>query len=303
MMMVSSTLAVDTRALDSLKHQAARSAPAALKEAARQFEALFMQELVKSMRQASMESGLLQGSEGHLARDLYDQQLALQMSGRSGGLSEAIERQLTRQLDMADAASSAPPSTLSLARGEGLPATPHPFPSVDAGPGVQKKQAQGRDQFVFQHRTAAEKVARESGIPAHFMLGQAGHETGWGKHLIRHKDGSPAYNLFGIKADKHWHGPVAEITTTEYIHGTPRKFKARFRAYGSWEESFRDYARFIAKNPRYAQARAITHSPRAWADALQRAGYATDPHYANKLSRSIESTLAALRTLSPSVLA
>jgi len=301
-MMASSTLAVDGRALDALKHQATRNAPAALKEAARQFEALFMQELVKSMRQASMESGLLQGSEGHLARDWYDQQLAVQMSGQSGGLSEAIERQLTRQLGMNDVASATPHPNPFPARGEGLQATP----LAEAGSRVQERPAQGRDQFIQRHHAAAEKVARESGIPAHFMLGQAGHETGWGKHLIRHKDGSPAYNLFGIKADKRWHGPVAEVTTTEYLHGTARKVKAKFRAYGSWEESFRDYARFLADNPRYAQARATTHSPRAWANALQRAGYATDPHYASKLSRSIESTqntLAALRTSSTHLLA
>jgi len=281
----SSTLAVDTQALNSLKQQAAHNVPTALKEAARQFEALFMQELIKSMRQASMQSGLLQGSEGHLARDLYDQQLAMQMSGQPGGLSEAIERQLGKNVETSYR------STLDLAAAQ--------HSTASSTPPIPPK---GIANFIQHHRTAAEKIAHESGIPAHFMLGQAGHETGWGKHLIRHADGNPSYNLFGIKADKGWTGRVAEVTTTEYVNGKARKLKAKFRAYGSWEESFRDYARLIANSPRYAQARTMVHSPRAWATALQRAGYATDPHYATKLSRTIEraqSTLALVRT-SPS---
>lgn len=101
------------------------------------------------------------------------------------------------------------------------------------------------------HGNAAARVAQESGIPASFMLGQAGHETGWGKSEIKNADGSNAHNLFGIKAGKGWTGKVAEVTTTEYIDGVARKVTARFRAYGSYEESFRDYARLITSNPRY----------------------------------------------------
>src|SRR5690606_23844879 len=148
----------------------------------------------------------------------------------------------------------------------------------------------GLDDFVRSHAHAAERVAQASGIPATYMLGQAGHETGWGKSEIRNADGSNSFNLFGIKAGKGWTGKVAEITTTEYIDGTPRKVVATFRAYDSFEDSFRDYAQLINGNPRYEKARANTGSALAYASELQKAGYATDPQYANKLNRAIQST-------------
>jgi flagellar protein FlgJ len=149
--------------------------------------------------------------------------------------------------------------------------------------------------FVSQHSEAAARVAQDTGIPAAFMIGQAGHETGWGRSEIRQADGSNAFNLFGIKAGPGWTGKTADITTTEYVDGEPRKVTAKFRAYGSYEESFRDYARLISESPRYAQARAQTGSATAYATELQRAGYATDPSYAAKLSRAINTSLQLQR--------
>ena len=153
----------------------------------------------------------------------------------------------------------------------------------------------GRENFVKGHQAAAQRVARESGIPAHYMIGQAGHETGWGQSEIRGAGGANSFNLFGIKATGGWTGKVAEITTTEYINGEARKVKAKFRAYDSYEESFRDYARLISQNPRYANAMQATGNAKDYATALQKAGYATDPQYANKLSRAIESAQAVQR--------
>ena len=127
------------------------------------------------------------------------------------------------------------------------------------------------------------------------MLGQAGHETGWGKHEIRQKGGAPSNNLFGIKAGANWTGKVAEVTTTEFIDGAPQKRVARFRAYDSYADSFKDYARLISESPRYAKAREQTGSVQAFANGLQKAGYATDPQYAAKLSRAINATLAIQR--------
>ena len=127
------------------------------------------------------------------------------------------------------------------------------------------------------------------------MLGQAGHETGWGRHEIKQRDGAPSFNLFGIKAGANWTGRVAEVTTTEYVGGVPVKSVARFRAYSSYDESFQDYARLITKTPRYAQAKQETSSPLAFASGLQRAGYATDPDYASKLSRAINTSLRLQR--------
>jgi flagellar protein FlgJ len=128
------------------------------------------------------------------------------------------------------------------------------------------------------------------------MLGQAGHETGWGKHEIRQKGGAPSHNLFGIKAGASWTGKVAEVTTTEYVDGVAQKRVARFRAYDSPAESFKDYARLISQSPRYAKAREQTGSVYAYASGLQKAGYATDPQYAAKLSRAINATLAIQRS-------
>jgi len=295
---VRQALAVDGRALNSLKAQASQGDAQATKdatlEAAKQLESLFMRELIKSMREATMKSGLLEGAEGNLASDLFDQQLSVQMAGQPGGLAEAIQRQLSRQLGGDGQTTLVPGSTLSM-----------DVALRKAAPADNPRAAspKGRDDFVQHHRAAAERVARSSGIPASFMLGQAGHETGWGKGEIRHKDGSNSFNLFGIKAGKGWTGKVAEVTTTEYINGAPRKVVAKFRAYDSFEESFRDYARLINDNPRYEKAREKTHSAVAYATELQKAGYATDPQYAAKLSRAIQSTLGVARTPSAPVLA
>ena len=280
--MASQALAADGRALNALKVQAGQNSPEAAREAAKQFESLFMREMIKSMREATMKSGLLDGAEGNLANDMYDQQLSVQMSGLPGGLTEAIQRQLTRQMGGTEAELSIP-STLSLDT-SALRRTASTKNSTTPSP-------KGLDAFVQHHRATAERVAQDSGIPASFMLGQAGHETGWGKGEIRHKDGSAAYNLFGIKAGKNWTGKVAEVTTTEYINGVARKVTAKFRAYDSYEDSFRDYARLINDNPRYEKAREKVGSAVAYATELQKAGYATDPEYASKLSRAIQSTL------------
>lgn len=287
----SNALAVDIRSLNALKYEAGTANNAQVtREAAKQFESLFMRELIKSMREATMKSGLMDGEQGNLGQDLLDQQLSVSMSGMQGGLSEAIARQLSRQMGGADAEFSVP-STLSLQKF--APRASAPAASPESTAPVPK----GREGFVQHLSGTAERVAQDSGIPASFMLGQAGHETGWGKSEIRHKDGSTSYNLFGIKAGKGWTGKVAEITTTEYINGTPRKVTAKFRAYDSYEESFRDYARLITDNPRYekAQATAKTGSAVAYAAELQKAGYATDPEYAKKLSGAINSALRVQR--------
>lgn len=241
-----------------------------------------------------MKSGLLDGAHGDLGTDMLDQQLSVQMSGLPGGLSEIIARQLAQAMGVEPAAAShaTTPSTLSL--GGGLKNN-----APTSGPVTTTPAPAGRDAFVQHLSGTAERVAQESGIPAAFMLGQAGHETGWGKSAIKKADGSDSFNLFGIKATKGWTGKVAEVTTTEYIDGKPRKVTAKFRAYDSYEESFRDYARLIKESPRYEKAESVakTGSAVAYAAALQKAGYATDPEYARKLSGAINSALRAQRAL------
>ncbi len=277
----SNALAADARTLNTLKLQAGQNTPASIKEAARQFESLFMRELIKSMREATLKSGLLDSPGGDLGADLLDQQLAVQMSGMPGGLSELIARQLARQTIPAENQAAAPAG-----KAVGLPAA---VPVGSAMPGAHQSE------FVQRHGAAAASVARQAGIPSGFLLGQAGHETAWGRHEIKLPGGEPSFNLFGIKASAGWNGKVAAVTTTEFVNGVAQKVVAKFRAYASYEESFRDYARLITQSPRYAQASQQTASAQAYANGLQRAGYATDPDYASKLSRAINLTLQLQR--------
>ena len=272
------SLAADGASLNRLKYQAGQATPAAVKETARQFESLFMRELLKSMRDAtaSMKSGLMDSPGGDLGTDLLDQQFAVQMAGQPGGLAEVIARQLMQQMGMADPAKAG--------------AKPEPGAATPAVPAPAAARG-----FVQQHGTAAQEVQRSSGLPASYLLGQAGHESGWGRREILMKDGSSSHNLFGIKAGADWKGKVAEVTTTEYTDGVPHKAVARFRAYDSHAESFRDFAQLISNSPRYAQARQQTGSVQGWAEGLQDAGYATDPEYAAKLSRAINTTLRLQR--------
>jgi flagellar protein FlgJ len=287
----SNALGVDARSLNALKLQAGQATPAAIKETARQFESLFMAELIKSMRQATMKSGLADSGGSDLGTELLDQQLALQMAGQPGGLSDIIARQLSRQMGVSEASTAA-----SLQTGDALRGTGSSAPQAARTPPAGYVPANATQMsFVQRHAAEAARVSQTSGLPSAYMLGQAGHETGWGRHEIKMSDGTPSYNLFGIKATPGWTGKVAEVTTTEYVNGVSQKVVAKFRAYDSYEDSFRDYARLITQSPRYQQASLQTGSPQAFASGLQRAGYATDPQYAAKLSRAINATLRMQR--------
>lgn len=287
-----SGLAADGRNLNALKNDAARATPETIKETAKQFESLFMRELIKSMRDATVKSGMLDNPGTDLGTDLLDQQFAVQMSGQPGGLSDLIAQQLTRQMGVTQVNASttgeidtaAEPATLKLTSELKLKTEARQSAKTSRGP------TETQAKFVRQHSEVAAKIEKESGIPASFMLGQAGHETGWGQFQIKMKGGASANNLFGIKAGAGWTGKVAEVTTTEYIDGTPQKRVARFRAYDSVEDSFKDYARMISESPRYEKVRTQTGSAQAFASGLQKAGYATDPEYAAKLSRAIQTT-------------
>ncbi|MBL8325458.1 MAG: flagellar assembly peptidoglycan hydrolase FlgJ [Rubrivivax sp.] len=287
-----STLAVDVRGLDGLRGQAASDPKAAVRQAARQLEGLFMNELMKSMRATTMESAESLGGSGSLGREMLDQQYAQQLAGLPGGLHEAITRHLERQMGLA-------PGPIPATGSANNTAAP-----LD-GRGATRLPQKGAAGFVEQHQDAARRAEAATGIPATFMIAQAAHETGWGRKEIRHADGSPAHNLFGIKAGAGWKGPVAEIATTEYVGGKPQKVVARFRAYASYAESFADYARLMQDSPRYAgiATRAAKGQLQgqggavAFAQGLQRAGYATDPAYADKLTRVINTTLRLQRSL------
>ncbi|MED5619895.1 flagellar assembly peptidoglycan hydrolase FlgJ [Ideonella sp. BN130291] len=279
-------LSADGRSVAQLKNQAGADPRSAVREAAKQFEGLFMQELMKSMRQSTMPSGFLDNEGSKLGSELLDTQLSNQISGLPGGLADVIARQLERQMGVPANPQLPASAAATTALRAGTPDTP------------QVRKAMGAAQgFVAQHQDAARAVEAQTGIPAGFLIAQAAHETGWGKRDIRHADGTPSHNLFGIKAGPGWKGAVAEVTTTEYINGQAHKVKAKFRAYESAEASFADYASLMKNNPRYERVIANADSARGFAQGLQRAGYATDPAYADKLTRVINTTLRLQRSL------
>ncbi len=321
--------------LDGLRAAAKSDPKGAIKEVAKQFEALFMQELMKSMRAATQGSGMLDNPGSEMATGLLDQQYATEMTGRPGGLAEAIARQLERQTGLSGGTVGTGGTGAALPGGGfQLPARPAAIQGLQGAQGPQGAapntvgtgrmsfsqgtQAASRyaqldpaaridtpAEFVQAHADAAEAVAADSGIPAHFMLAQAAHETGWGRKQIVGQDGTVSHNLFGIKAGPGWTGPSVVATTTEVINGQPQKVQARFRAYATPEDSFRDYARLIGNSPRYQGVMAslkggdASHpqTATAFAQGLQRAGYATDPQYAAKLGRVIDTTTRVQRQL------
>jgi flagellar protein FlgJ len=278
------TSASNTLSVAELRSAAARDPKAAIRETAKQFEALFMQQIMKSMREATVSSGMLENEGTKLGNEMLDSQYAAKMTGLPGGLTDAIARQLERQMGTGAAAALAAPAASAGAASAG---------SASTTPLTQKQT-----DFVQLHGSAAKAAQSQSGIPAAFMIGQAAHETGWGKQEIRNADGSNSHNLFGIKAGAGWTGPVAEITTTEVVDGQAQKVTAKFRSYASYQDSFRDYAKMLTDSPRYAgvaaqaaHGAASAASAAGFAQGLQRAGYATDPAYADKLSRVINTTM------------
>jgi flagellar protein FlgJ len=274
----SQALASDANSLDGLRRAAGKDPKGAAREAAKAFESLFMNQLLKTMRASTEATGMFENQGSKLGTEMLDAQLVNKMVGQPGGLSDVIARQLERQMGMAPG----PVPKVGTAN-TSLPVVSDP----DATPKVPEKSAAG---FVQQHSQAAEKAATETGIPAQFMLAQAALETGWGKREIIGTDGSNSHNLFGIKAGNSWTGPTVDVATTEYIGGQPRKVVQKFRAYANEADSFADYARLMKDSPRYARVVAAGNDARGFAQGLQKAGYATDPAYAEKLAKVITTT-------------
>ncbi len=261
---ISGSLAANSQSLDKLRAQARQSPDQALKAAAQQFEAVFLNMMLKSMREATPQDGMFDNEQTKMFTGMLDQQLAQDMSSRGIGLADMMTRQLSRSLSPGVSVTSAPQAH-----------------SASALPSAYSQNFQ--QDFVQSMTPYAIQASRESGVPAQLIMGQAALESGWGRREIRMPDGSSSFNLFGIKASGNWNGKVAEVTTTEYHNGIPSKQVEKFRAYGSYAEAFSDYARMLRDNPRYASVVQPGQGAPAAAHALQRAGYATDPNYADKL--------------------
>lgn len=273
--------------LDALKAQASRDPKASIRETARQFEALFMQEVMKSMRASTLASGMLDNNATQLGTEMLDTQFAGKMAGLPGGLSEAIQKQLARQMGVPDLSPDAVKRASQTTLAQALPAL--------ATKGIPNHV----QSFIQKHDAAARAASAATGIPASFMVAQAAHESGWGRREITGADGSTSHNIFGIKATPGWTGKTVDVRTTEVINGQAVKVTAKFRAYGSYEEAFKDYARLLSSNERYAKVVAQAQSGNAagFARGLQQAGYATDPAYAEKIARTIQTTQRVQSTL------
>ena len=257
----------DFSGLAALKNDAKAQAPTALKEAARQFESLFTQMLLKSMREANKsfgEDSLFGSDQADMYQDMFDDQIAMQMSkGKGLGLADMLVRQLQGGVG-------------ATGRGQEASATP----KTQAPTPV----ASSKDDFLRTMRPHAEQAAREIGVDPDALLAQAALETGWGRSMPCNAQGECSFNLFGIKAGSQWSGATVNVPTLEFESGIPVRKVERFRAYDSPADSFRDYAALIRDSSRYASARGAGDNVEAFASALQQGGYATDPNYAQKIA-------------------
>ena len=294
----------DFQGLAKLRAEARRDSPEALREVARQFEALFLQQMLKSMREASVGEGLMDNDQSKLYQGMYDQQLGIELSkGRGLGLAETLMRQLGGQFpeqpDQAIAARAAPTQGYAQGGSDAGRGQPGPHLSVAraaSAPGLTVGRSDAsRDrqeshwhpvsphEFVQALRPHAERAAAALGTQPEVLIAQAALETGWGRAMPRHENGSPSHNLFGIKADGRWDGERVAVQTMEFRDGHMQRERASFRSYDSLAESFDDYVNFLQQNPRYQQALEAAGDGARYVRELQHAGYATDPDYADKI--------------------
>ena len=284
----SAGLAMDTQSLGQLKAQASQTPDKALKAAAQQFEAVFMNMMLKSMREATPQDGMMDSDQSRMFTGMLDQQLTQSMSSRGIGLAEMMVKQLSRsgQSGLPDTTLNPLTSVLNeqvsqLNPESSILNSKLSIPNPVAIPSAFNASTQ--QDFVNRMLPHAMQASRTTGVPPHLMLGQAALESGWGKREILMPDGSNSYNLFGIKAGSGWNGKVAETMTTEYKNGVANKQVEKFRAYASYTEAFEDYSRMLSSNPRYASVMQQGGNTVGMAQALQDSGYATDPKYADKL--------------------
>ena len=258
----------DLSGLAALKRDARAQDPNAVREVARQFESIFAKMVLSSMRQATFGDSLMGSEQQEFYQGMFDDQLAMELTkGRGLGLADMLVQQLTRSgLVPADAAAT--PATDSAKKGS-LP--------------IGATSSSAPEQFVRELWPCAEQAGRELGVDPRHLLAQAALETGWGKSLPCDSDGATSFNFFGIKAGGGWPGDSVSVKTLEFEGGVPVPRQAKFRSYGSAAESFRDYVDVLRNNPRYAEALNTGSDAKAFATALQRGGYATDPAYAQKL--------------------
>jgi flagellar protein FlgJ len=292
---VSSALALDPRSLERLRSDAGAAPDKAIKDASRQFETLFVNMLLKGMRDATPQDGMMDSEQTRMYTGMLDQQLAQAMSARGIGLADVMAKQLSKNAPGASGSGSAAAGAAgviapALNLNGGAQRNQQTAPVGETGaaaPAPPVGTTSKARAFIDRMWPHAVEAAKETGLPPHFIIGQAALESGWGSREIKAHDGSTTHNLFGVKAGRSWDGETAAAKTTEFVSGVKQKVVDKFRQYSSYGEAFKDYANLLKSNPRYASVLQAGNDPQAFAKGLQKAGYATDPAYASKLTRII----------------
>jgi flagellar protein FlgJ len=305
--MVPPPVYTDFSGLDKLRAEARSNSPAALHSVAQQFEGIFLQMVLKSMREANFGSGLFDSDQSKFYRDLFDHQVSLSLASHGGiGLAEMMVKQLQRtspaDADQDQQPQATPGNTLNdyrrtpQARANLTPAAvgesgkpDGSTASTSTAKGAVSPQAFATPtEFVHAIWGYVKTAASKLGVAPQAIVAQAALETGWGKHVMRHDDGSSSHNLFGIKADSAWNGKRVAASTVEFDGGVVARRQAVFRAYDSVGQSVADYVHLLQSSGRY-RAALQSSGPAQFASALQRAGYATDPDYAQKIKGIVNS--------------
>ncbi len=260
--------------------------PQAIQAVAQQVDALFLQMMLKSMRDASTDGGESESNEMSMYHDMFDKQVALTLSQHHGlGLGALLSRQLSAASAQRQPAAGQPV--------QGQPANGHSAAPAQSPSGVHAagqrnmpsaSLLQSASQFVEQVLPSIKRAAQALGVSPLGMLAQAALETGWGQRMARTVDGDSSLNMFGIKADDAWEGARAGATTVEFSGGVATPRHAAFRAYPSIDDSVSDFASLLKSSPRYRHALAAGGNAQGYVEGIGRSGYATDPDYANKLN-------------------
>ncbi|EHY8552664.1 TPA: flagellar assembly peptidoglycan hydrolase FlgJ [Vibrio parahaemolyticus] len=286
----------DISSLDSLRQKAVKEGKdgeqEALHAAARQFESIFTSMMLKSMREANegFESNIMNSQNEKFYRQMLDEQMASELSANgSMGLADMIVAQLTAgqgndksEMAMRDAANSA----VEYRRVDPKKAREIEKRLIESGELSRTSHTPAKfdspESFVNSMKPYAEKAAKALGVEPSLLLAQAALETGWGQKVVQNARGS-SNNLFNIKADRSWQGDKVTTQTLEFHDNTPVKETAAFRSYSNYQDSFNDYVRFLNDNPRYETALQQRGDSESFIRGIHRAGYATDPTYADKV--------------------
>jgi flagellar protein FlgJ len=255
------------------------NSPQAISAVAQQVEALFLQMMLKSMRDAG-SSNNPDSNEMNMYQDMFDKQVALTISQHQDlGIGAMLKRQLSGGKPATPAGAAAPKSAQSSA----------PAGAQTSAAKAAQAAAQSPGEFVNQVMPTIRRAASALGVNPLGLLAQAALETGWGQRMPRTADGSPSFNMFGIKAGESWTGARATADTMEFSNGVATPRRTAFRAYGSIEDSVNDFANLLRNSPRYRDAVAAGNDTQAYVEGIGKSGYATDPEYANKLSQILNS--------------